>query len=235
MMNVHSIFESISGEAGIFPQGTWCTFLRLQGCNLKCKWCDTKQAQSLRGGTNMPWLAIREEIFRFGNSHLLITGGEPLLQMGALEPLLFNLEFINIQIETNGSTSPPTDPPWLGMAFVVDYKLPSSGMNGRMSSISDFITNWKLFTHRVKFVFDPDSEEDINCMIKTMCELSEGINFRNVLQQNELPFLLSPLNAKGETIPQIVKKLKAQIPYRYKRLLEHIIFSVQLHKLLNLP
>jgi len=38
-MLVHSIFESISGEAGFFPQGIWCTFIRLQGCNLRCHWC----------------------------------------------------------------------------------------------------------------------------------------------------------------------------------------------------
>ena len=39
VLQVNSIFESISGEAGFFQQGTWCTFIRLQGCNLRCSWC----------------------------------------------------------------------------------------------------------------------------------------------------------------------------------------------------
>lgn len=38
-MKINSIFESISGEGGFIPQGTWCTFIRTQGCSLRCAYC----------------------------------------------------------------------------------------------------------------------------------------------------------------------------------------------------
>ena len=78
-LKVHSIFESISGEAGGFPQGSWCTFLRLSGCNLRCRWCDTPDAQEVEAQTlDMSVKEICDSVGIYKN--ILITGGEPLLQ-----------------------------------------------------------------------------------------------------------------------------------------------------------
>ena len=38
-MFINSIYAGINGEVSILGQGSLCTFIRLQGCNLKCKYC----------------------------------------------------------------------------------------------------------------------------------------------------------------------------------------------------
>jgi len=68
------------------------------------------------------------------------------------------------------------------------------------------------------------NREDLSQAIDVYKEL---IN-RKVLYKN---FIVSPINAKGIMIPDIVQ----DIEHIYPMLLDHVIFSVQLHKLVNLP
>ena len=44
IFNIHEIFVSLQGEGT--RAGMLCLFIRLQGCNLNCEWCDTKYATS---------------------------------------------------------------------------------------------------------------------------------------------------------------------------------------------
>jgi 7-carboxy-7-deazaguanine synthase len=80
---VHEIYASIQGESTF--AGVPCTFVRLTGCNLRCAWCDTQHA--FTGGTRMTQGAIVERAASFETPLVELTGGEPLLQAGAL-PLL---------------------------------------------------------------------------------------------------------------------------------------------------
>ena len=52
-MKIAEIFESISGEPGGFATGAICTFIRLQGCNLKCDYCDSSDTQKQKGGIEL--------------------------------------------------------------------------------------------------------------------------------------------------------------------------------------
>jgi len=83
---VHEIYASIQGESSFV--GIPCTFVRLTGCNLRCAWCDT--AQAFYGGKRMRRDAVRDQALRFGTPLIELTGGEPLLQPGAI-PLLREL------------------------------------------------------------------------------------------------------------------------------------------------
>jgi len=128
-INVNSIFDSIDGEVnGFGGAGELCTFVRLQGCNLRCPYCDTKYAQ----GGDYNQMLTADEIFRQVHlNKVTITGGEPLLQRGALEPLIIRLisEKKRVTIETNGTIGLPKS--WIMfryLRFVMDFKLPSSGM-----------------------------------------------------------------------------------------------------------
>lgn len=97
------IFYSLQGEGT--RCGTPAVFLRLAGCNLKCKWCDTKHSW----GTGITRAAAETaaEITAFACDSLVITGGEPLLQQAALEELLQLLpEDMHIEVETNGTICP---------------------------------------------------------------------------------------------------------------------------------
>lgn len=100
-MRVNEIFYSLQGE-GRFT-GTPAVFLRLSGCNEKCPFCDT-QHESYR---EMSEDDIVSAVSQHPSRHIVITGGEPTLQITpALTDKLHAAGFF-IQIETNGSLPLP--------------------------------------------------------------------------------------------------------------------------------
>ena len=133
---VNEIFVSVSGECGFFRQGEWVLFIRLSGCNLRCSWCDTLRAQSGKSGGLMSIKQVVEAALLSGLDKVIVTGGEPLTQNLTIALLreLVHKGFA-VQVETNGSFLPPTMP---GVAWIVDYKLPSSQMEQHMISREKF-------------------------------------------------------------------------------------------------
>lgn len=103
---VIELFESIQGE-GYF-QGLGAGFIRLAGCNLRCSWCDTKQALTLERANMM----TIDEILRSGRftqPRVIITGGEPTLH--DLGPLVKALKSAGkyVCLETNGTNPVPAE------------------------------------------------------------------------------------------------------------------------------
>lgn len=97
MMKVNEIFYSLQGE-GHFT-GTPAVFIRLSGCNLKCDFCDT----SHREGTEMSEDEIITQVRKYQARHIVITGGEPTLQLTATLVEAMHREKRFVQIETNGT------------------------------------------------------------------------------------------------------------------------------------
>lgn len=129
-MRINEIFYSIQGE-GIF-QGVPMVFIRLQGCNVRCSWCDTQYAQDPSGGIEMSIEQIVKTIRQLvvdvpSCSWVCITGGEPLMQGPKLRMLVETLNScgFDVEIETNGTLPKPTwfVPP---ASWCVDVKCPSS-------------------------------------------------------------------------------------------------------------
>lgn len=106
-MKVNETFLSLQGE-GYFT-GTAAFFLRLSGCNLRCPFCDT-QHQSY---TEMSEDDIVVEASRHKPRHIVITGGEPALQL--TESLVDKLHAAGffIQVETNGTLPLPEGIDWV--------------------------------------------------------------------------------------------------------------------------
>lgn len=101
-IKVSEIFTSFQGEGPYV--GTPASFLRLYGCNLNCEWCDTDIStyEILSVDEVLEILLTQME---FNNiKTLIITGGEPTLQMNEIIRLIDDLpEDIHVQMETNGS------------------------------------------------------------------------------------------------------------------------------------
>jgi len=122
-IKINEIFTSIDGEVNRYGQGGLTTFIRFAGCNLRCSYCDTKQAQAMDAGNDM---TIDEIIKQVEVSKVTITGGEPLCQKDELIELINSLCFagIKVTIETNGSLKIPYNyiayPDLVG--WVIDYK-----------------------------------------------------------------------------------------------------------------
>lgn len=96
-MKVNEIFYSLQGEG--FFTGTPAVFIRLSGCNLRCPFCDTDHDKYAEISED----AIAATATNFPARHIVITGGEPLIQLtdSLIERLHQAGKFI--QIETNGT------------------------------------------------------------------------------------------------------------------------------------
>jgi 7-carboxy-7-deazaguanine synthase len=103
--NVHSIFYTIQGEG--FFAGTPSVFIRLAGCNLQCKFCDTEFEEysvvKIEDIVNQVKSYLINSSGQFISNLVVITGGEPFLQpISELCDCLIDSGFA-VQIETNGS------------------------------------------------------------------------------------------------------------------------------------
>lgn len=129
-MKVVEIFKSIDGEG--IRAGFPVTFIRLEGCNLRCSYCDTKYSYENSKYTDMTVTEIYEKVFRLGCHKITLTGGEPLIH-DDVDELIQKLvdEGYEVNIETNGSVDIQ---PYLQKNIIVtmDYKCPSSGMEDEM-------------------------------------------------------------------------------------------------------
>lgn len=123
-------FVSIDGEGP--TAGALSVFIRFAGCNLRCRWCDTSYAWQEESGTeHLTDAQLAAYIRSTGVRHVTLTGGEPLLQKPLLS-LLSRLTDYEVHVETNGSVGVERFRIGDHVHFVVDYKLPGSGMEDRM-------------------------------------------------------------------------------------------------------
>ena len=121
-LRVNEIFHSIQGESTF--AGRRCVLVRLTGCQMRCRWCDTEY--SFYEGDWMTREAILEQVASHGCPLVELTGGEPLLQPACL-PLLTDLcdAGYEVLIETGGGVDiSGVDP---RVHRILDVKCPGSG------------------------------------------------------------------------------------------------------------
>ncbi|OLD62989.1 MAG: 7-carboxy-7-deazaguanine synthase [Acidobacteria bacterium 13_1_40CM_2_68_5] len=124
VLKVNEIFHSIQGESR--HTGRPCVFVRLTGCNLRCTWCDT--AYAFEEGVDLSVRLVLERIAPYATRYVLITGGEPLVQEGAID-LIGELcdRGYEVAVETGGSLDISSVD--RRAMLVMDLKCPGSGMS----------------------------------------------------------------------------------------------------------
>ena len=128
------IFFSVNGEG--LQIGIPMVFIRLSGCNLRCKWCDTKDSWVQNDQVSLD--DIVKEVDKYDIEWVCITGGEPLLQ--DIKPLIKKLQY-KISLETNGTIY---DDIIKEIDFVsVDIKTPSSGMKNDFTVLQKVLDTTK--------------------------------------------------------------------------------------------
>lgn len=109
-MRLNEIFYSLQGEG--FYTGTPSVFIRFSGCNLKCPFCDTKH----QNFTEMSEDEIVEEISQYPAQHIVITGGEPSLQLTESFVALLHDNGKFVCVETNGTNVLPPNVDWITLS-----------------------------------------------------------------------------------------------------------------------
>ena len=150
------IFASLQGEGP--SAGMPVAFVRLSRCNLACTWCDTAYTWRFEGDNrphrdgiafarkaNQVTLSpaeTAERIAALGQKRLVITGGEPLLQAGALAEMLAHLPDISVEIETNGTVASPARLDVRVDQYNVSPKLAHSGNPADLALIPERLDAW---------------------------------------------------------------------------------------------
>ena len=123
---ITEIYPSIQGESSY--AGLPCTFIRLTGCPLRCRWCDT--TYSFEGGKPLTVEDILAQVGQNGIPLVELTGGEPLAQKETIKlAQMLGDQGYKVLIETGGSE----DVSQLDarVHIIMDRKCPGSGMVDR--------------------------------------------------------------------------------------------------------
>jgi len=148
--------------------GRRCFFIRLEGCNLNCSYCDTEYARS--GGVEKSVSELVELAVASKVPLVEITGGEPLLEK-ELPELCSRLmdRGLEVMIETNGSMDVSVIPE--GVRRIIDCKLPGSGMD-KFNMYGNFSGLTAL--DEVKFVVSSKEDFDFALEVISRCGLEES-------------------------------------------------------------
>ena len=143
-LRITETFLSLQGEADAVGWPTF--FIRLTGCPLRCRYCDT--AYAFHGGEWRTVARLVDEARESRARHVCVTGGEPLAQRQCLTLLTVLCEAgFQVSLETSGAIdSSAVDS---RVVRVIDVKTPGSGESHRNLDIA--VHNLRK-TDQLKFV-----------------------------------------------------------------------------------
>ena len=203
-LRLTEVFLSLQGETS--RAGLPTVFVRLTGCPLRCRWCDTPY--SFQGGETVTLNALLAQIAAFGVPTVCVTGGEPLAQKScpALLTALCDAGY-SVSLETSGALDvSPVDP---RVSRIVDIKAPESGEEAR--------NRWENLAHltpndEIKFVLASRADYDW---------AREVIRAQNLIRI--CPVLVSPVQGELQPAQLADWVLSDRLPVR---------MQLQLHKIL---
>ena len=109
-MKVNERFDSLQGEG--YYAGTAAVFVRFSGCNLRCPFCDTQH----ESGVEMTEEEIAAEAAKYPARLVVITGGEPSLQLTKSLVDALHSEDKFVAVETNGTHRLPSNVDWITLS-----------------------------------------------------------------------------------------------------------------------
>jgi 7-carboxy-7-deazaguanine synthase len=169
------IFYSLQGEGASI--GTPTVFLRLALCNLTCTWCDTPYTWDWQRYDHrqeiipLPLEDVERRVLEYGCPHLVITGGEPMMQQKALAPLALSLKRHGFycEVETNGTLAPGPEMLEAISQWNVSPKLDNSGNRPERREVPEALQAFRdLDNAYFKFVISEPQDVD------EVCALVEG-------------------------------------------------------------
>ncbi len=203
-LRITEIFYSLQGETRSLGWPT--VFVRLTGCPLRCRYCDTEYAFS--GGEWMNFTAIFSQIKNYQTHYITVTGGEPLAQPDCL-PLLTQLcdQGYQVSLETSGAMS--LEGVDLRVRKIMDIKTPDSNEVEK--------NRWE----NLQYLNNKDEIKFVICSEQDYLWCKQQLIDQSLASRCEVLFSPSHEQLAASTLADWI--LRDQLPVR---------FQMQLHKVL---
>ncbi len=172
-MKIAEIFHSIQGEGMLV--GMPSVFVRTSGCNLRCTWCDTPYTSWHPEGEERSIESIAEEVERYGASHVVVTGGEPMIapEIEALTHLLKQ----HVTIETAGTVDAHVRCDLMSISPKLANSTPHARDDGRWAAQHDRLRYQpeilrrliQLYPYQLKFVIaDRNDMTEVHAIVEAV-------------------------------------------------------------------
>lgn len=224
---INDIFASIQGEGS--RAGERCVFVRFQGCNLNCSYCDTKEAIKKDNSKSMDAIEISLVVDDYREINTVVfTGGEPLLYLNKDIIQYFKPSYpddddkvYNVIIQTNGTQKlldEITDFLTSDDLICCDIKCNASNFIEQF-----FIAYNNVYSDSLNIEFKiPVAEQDVALDIDSNVASLR----RSVYGMKDINVYLSPIISENEDIKETYKKF-AELDLQHTRL------NFQIHKLIG--
>jgi 7-carboxy-7-deazaguanine synthase len=217
-LKINEIFFSIQGES------TWagmaCIFVRLSGCPLRCKYCDTSYA--FNEGSAMSLEQVIEAVASHDATLVEITGGEPLIQP-SVHPLMEQLcdRGYTVLLETSGERDIEVCD--RRVIKIVDIKTPCSG-----AADSFLESNFKALLPHDELKFVITNKEDFDWAVEVVTdnalhEKVKAIHLSPVMRQERNTHIDGCEQLDPETLAGWI--LESSLPFRLQFQLHKFIWS----------
>jgi len=186
--------------------GTPSVFVRTSGCNLRCTWCDTPYTSWQPEGEERDVASIVEEVDRYGASHVVVTGGEPMIAP-EIDELTHRLKQ-HITIETAGTVDAHVRCDLMSISPKLANSTPLSREGGRWATQHDRLRYQpevlkrltQLYPHQLKFVIaEPGDLTEVHAIVE-----ATGVSKARVVLMPE-GIDAAALTERGRWIAEICK------------------------------
>jgi 7-carboxy-7-deazaguanine synthase len=182
---VNETFFSIQGEG--FYTGKAAYFIRFAGCDIGCKWCDTRDAWSVEHSSPMEIERIIQEATAGITDYVVITGGEPMYyNLSALTKKL-RIKSKYVHIETSGAYPLRANFDWLSLS-PKKIKLPLPEYYARAN--------------------------ELKVIIEDMVDLEFALQQAERVMENCMLFVQPQWSKQNEVLPYLIEFIKENPKWR---------------------
>jgi 7-carboxy-7-deazaguanine synthase len=169
-VKISEIFYSVQGEGMLV--GVPSVFVRTSGCNLRCVWCDTPYTSWQPEGQERSVDSILDEVESYGASHVVVTGGEPMIAPEIQE--LTERLTQHVTVETAGTVDANVRCDLMSISPKLANSTPHTRDNGRWADQHERLRYQpeilrrliQLYPYQLKFVItDPGDLQQVNSII----------------------------------------------------------------------
>jgi len=180
MLSIKETFLSIQGEGYYAGQASY--FIRTQGCDIGCHWCDEPKSWDLDAGDNLSFDELMKPIKKTKTKIIIFTGGEPLMHNLKKATDFFKKSDYRLHLETSGAYPLSGEWDWITLS-PKKIKPPLPNLYHAASELKIIIHNH----HDFKWALDQETKVNNKCLLYLQPEWSR----RDEMSQHVIDFILN--------------------------------------------